>query len=145
MTCARCTTPNAPEFLRALADLLEQHQATLGYSNDDRGVEIDVAGVEVAAIWCIDTAGGASALRAAADRLNAPTDRVPMTPYRHSTFAELERQARRLRREAAQANRGLPDFIVTSEELDEIRRANGGNTSPAGTTFHGMKLRVVYP
>ena len=67
------TTPNAPDFLRALAALLEQHQATLGYSYEDRGVEIDVAGVEVAAVWCNDTASGAAELRAAADRLNAPT------------------------------------------------------------------------
>lgn len=66
------TTPNAPEFLRALAALLEQHQATLGYSTDDRGVEIDVAGVEVAAVWCIDTNSGAAELRVAADRLERP-------------------------------------------------------------------------
>lgn len=62
----------APVFLRALADLLEQHQATLGYSTYDRGVEIDVAGVEVAAIWCNDTASGVAELRAAADRFSNP-------------------------------------------------------------------------
>ena len=61
----------AAVFLRALADLLEEHQATLGYSTDDRGVEIDVAGVEVAAIWCNDTASGAKELRERADQLEA--------------------------------------------------------------------------
>lgn len=68
--------------------------------------------------------------------------------YRHSTFAELETQARRLRREALSANRGLPEFVVTPEELDELQRANytrfpAGEES--GWEFYGMKIRVVYP
>lgn len=65
-----------------------------------------------------------------------------------STFAELETQARRLRREALNENRGLPDFVVTPGELDELRRANYSQFpagKESGWVFYGMKIRVVYP
>lgn len=64
-------------------------------------------------------------------------------PVRHSTFAELNAQAQRLVAEARQEGKGLPNFVVTVPELNELLRANGWQELRPGATFHGMTIRVL--
>lgn len=71
-------------------------------------------------------------------------DRKPApVPMRHSTYDELAVQAQRLVAEARAAGQGLPNFVVTVPELNELLRANGWQELRPGATFHGMTIRVL--
>lgn len=70
---------------------------------------------------------------------------LPTEPMRHNTFAELTTQAQRVVEECRREGKTLPKFAVTTEELDELLRANCGPGLPEGATFHGMVVTVVRP
>lgn len=68
---------------------------------------------------------------------------APRVPVRHSTYGELVAQARRLVAEAEAAGRGLPTFVVTQPEAQELLRANCWQELPLGAKFYGMTVRVL--
>ena len=71
-------------------------------------------------------------------------DRKPApVPMRHSTYDELAVQAQRLVAEARAAGQGLPNFVVTVPELNELLRATRWQELRPGATFHGMTIRVL--
>lgn len=55
-------TPQQKEFLIKLADLMDAHQASMDFTNNEDGIHIELAGQEVFVGWLDDTGD----LRAAA-------------------------------------------------------------------------------